>query len=170
MNPAAEQAHHTGFTQTLLSARRTMLMSEILKLALDSFRASKLRFALTALGMVIGTASVILVVTIGMTGKQFILSEIQKIGTNEIALEYAGGGASGSEHVVYNDYLTRDDEKEVAAQFPAVQYPSPVLETHHSVSLGSGVVKDTLVLGVTPDYQSIRNLLVPYGRFLQDLD
>ena len=52
-----------------------MLMSEILKLAIDSFRASKLRFALTALGMVIGTASVILVVTIGLTGRQFILNQ-----------------------------------------------------------------------------------------------
>ena len=69
-----------------------MLASEILKLAIDSFRSSKLRFALTALGMVIGTASVILVVTIGLTGKQFILNEIQKIGTNEVEVEYSGGG------------------------------------------------------------------------------
>jgi putative ABC transport system permease protein len=74
-----------------------MVLSEILKLAMDSFNASKLRFALTALGMVIGTASVILVVTIGLTGKQFILTEIQKIGTNSVELEYAGGGAMGSE-------------------------------------------------------------------------
>ena len=68
MNPV-EHARRAAFQQTLLSARRTMLMSEILKLAIDSFRASKLRFALTALGMVIGTASVILVVTIGLTGR-----------------------------------------------------------------------------------------------------
>src|ERR1700739_4235703 len=170
MNPAAEQAHHTGFTQTLLSARRTMLMSEILKLALDSFRASKLRFALTALGMVIGTASVILVVTIGMTGKQFILSEIQKIGTNEIALEYAGAGAAGTENVIYNDYLTRDDEKAVDAQLPGVAYSSPILEMHARIGFGGGVVKDTLVLGVSPEYKYIRNLLVPYGRFIDELD
>ncbi len=71
-----------------------MLMSEILKLAMDSFRASKTRFMLTALGMVIGTASVILVVTIGLTGKQYILELIQKIGTNSVELEYAGGGAT----------------------------------------------------------------------------
>ena len=70
MNPV-DQARQAAFQQTLLSARRTMLLSEILKLAIDSFRASKLRFALTALGMVIGTASVILVVTIGMKGKQY---------------------------------------------------------------------------------------------------
>ena len=99
MNPVVEQARRTAFQQTLLSARRTMLMSEILKLAIDSFRASKLRFALTALGMVIGTASVILVVTIGLTGRQFILNEIQKIGTNQVEVEYSGGGAVGAEKV-----------------------------------------------------------------------
>src|SRR5271165_1718516 len=166
----AEQKHHTSFEQTLLSARRTMLLSEILKLAMDSFRAAKMRFALTALGMVIGTASVILVVTIGLTGKQFILAEIQKIGTNEVELEYAGGGASGTENVVYNDYLTREDEKIVDAQLPGVMYSSPVLEMHDRISFGGGVVKDTLVLGVSPDYRFIRNLLVPYGRFFDETD
>ena len=68
MNPVVT-SRRTSFEETLLSARRTMLLSEILKLAMDSFRAAKTRFFLTALGMVIGTASVILVVTIGMTGK-----------------------------------------------------------------------------------------------------
>src|SRR5581483_8176914 len=102
-----------SFERTIASARQTIMLSEIAKLAIDSFRASKVRFMLTALGMVIGTASVILVVTIGLTGKQFILNEIQKIGTNEVELEYAGGGASGSENVVYNDFLTRDDEAAV---------------------------------------------------------
>ena len=77
MNPT-EQSRNVSFEETLLSARRTMVLSEILKLALDSFRASKMRFALTALGMVIGTASVILVVTIGLTGKQFILQESRR--------------------------------------------------------------------------------------------
>ena len=158
------------FQQTLLSARRTMVWSEILKIALDSFRASKLRFALTALGMVIGTASVILVVTIGMTGKQFILNEIQKIGTNEIFLEYAGGGAASSGNDVYNDYLTRDDEKAVVAQVPGIMYSSPIIEMHDRISFGGGVVKDTLVRGVSPAYQQIRNLLVPYGRFIDDID
>jgi putative ABC transport system permease protein len=166
----AAAAAERRFEETLLSARRTMVLSEILKIALDSFRASKLRFALTALGMVIGTASVILVVTIGMTGKQFILNEIQKIGTNEIFLEYAGGGATGAGTDVYNDYLTRDDEKAVVAQVPGVMYSSPIIEMHDRISFGGGVVKDTLVLGVSPEYQQIRNLLVPYGRFIDDID
>src|ERR1035437_493567 len=169
MNPTDHARHH-AFQETLLSARRTMVLSEILKLAADSFRSSKLRFALTALGMVIGTASVILVVTIGLTGKQFILSEIQTIGTNSVELEYSGGGAVGAERLIYNDSLTREDEKAVLAQLPGVIYSSPVMEVHSRISFGGGVVKDTLVLGVSPQYQNIRNLLVPVGRFLDSTD
>jgi putative ABC transport system permease protein len=147
-----------------------MMMSEILKLAIDSFRASKLRFALTALGMVIGTASVILVVTIGLTGRQFVLNEIQKIGTNQVEVEYSGGGAVGSEQVQYNDFLTRDDEKAVVTQVPSIIASSPVLQAHDRISFGSGVVKDTLVLGVSPQYRSVRNLIVLGGRFFDEQD
>jgi putative ABC transport system permease protein len=170
MNPTTVQARRRNFEQVLLSARQTMLLSEILKLALDSFRASKTRFALTALGMVIGTASVILVVTIGMTGKRYILDELQKIETNSVELEYAGGGTTAAERVLYNDYLTREDEKTVDEQIPGVMYSSPVLEMHERISFGAGVVKDTLILGVSPDYQSVRNLIVPQGRFFDQTD
>ena len=166
----ADRDRQSRFQETLLSARRTMVLSEILKLALDSFNASKLRFALTALGMVIGTASVILVVTIGLTGKQYILAELQKIETNSVELEYSGGGAIAAEQVLYNDFLTREDEKAVVAQVPGVMYSSPILEMHDRISFGEGVVKDTLVLGVSPQYQQIRNLLVPQGRFLDETD
>lgn len=72
-----------------LSVRRAMTLSVILELSIETFRSNKLRFVLTALGMVIGTASVILVVTIGLTGKQYILEELQKIETNSIELEYS---------------------------------------------------------------------------------
>ena len=170
MTPTTTENRQASFQQTLLSARRTMLLSEILRLALDSFRASKLRFALTALGMVIGTASVILVVTIGLTGKQFILNEIQKIGTNEVEVEYAGGGSTSSGRVLYNDPLTRDDEKAVLTQVPSVIASSPVLETHDRISFGGGVVKDTLVLGVSPQYKDVRKLIVLAGRFFDEED
>jgi putative ABC transport system permease protein len=169
MKPA-DDARHRALERMLTRPRRTMVLSEILKLAMDSFNASKLRFALTALGMVIGTASVILVVTIGLTGKEFILTEIQKIGTNSVELEYAGGGAMGSQRESYDDSLTREDEKAVLAQMPNVMYSSPVTEMHARISFGGGVVKDTLVLGVSPQYEDIRNLLVPVGRFFDDED
>ena len=176
MNPvldpieAAQHARQQAFLRTLRDARRTIALRETIKLAVDSFRASKTRFALTALGMVIGSASVILVVTIGMTGRDYALSLIQKIGTNMVELEYAGGGAVGQENVDYNDYLTRDDEKAVVAELPAIQYSSPVLEMHDRISFGGGVVKDTLVLGVVPQYEQVRNLIITQGRFMDDED
>lgn len=169
MTPS-EEARQSAFRETLLSARRTMVLSEILKLAFDAFAASKWRSALTALGMVIGSASVILVVTIGLTGKEFILSEIQKFGTNMIEVEYAGGGTPGAEHTANSDPMTQDDEKAVLAQLPGVMYSSPVVEMHDRISIGGGVTKETLVLGVSPQYQQIHNLLVPSGRFLDDTD
>jgi putative ABC transport system permease protein len=169
MNPV-EVTRPATMKKTLDSARRTLLMSEFLRMASDTIRASKLRFALTALGMVIGTASVILVVTIGLTGKQYVLELLQKIGTNEVEVEYAGGGASAAEHVLYNDFLTYDDEKAVDEQLPGLMYSSPVLTMHSRISFGGGVVKDTVVLGVSPQYQHIRNLVVPFGRFFDETD
>jgi putative ABC transport system permease protein len=120
--------------------------------------------------MVIGTASVILVVTIGLTGRRFIMEEIQKVETNSVELEYSGGGSTASERVLYNDSLTRDDEKAVLAQVPGVLYSSPILTMHDRIRFGGGIVKDTLVLGVSPQYQQIRNLVVPQGRFLDETD
>ncbi len=170
MTAKQDEIRQKAFRQTLMRARQTMVFSEVLKLAFEAFSASKLRSALTALGMVIGSASVILVVTIGLTGKQWIIGEIQKFGTNEVEVEYSGGGTAASEHVVNSDSLTRDDEKAVLAQLPGVMYSSPVLETHDRISIGSGVTKETLVLGVSPQYQFIHNLTVPMGRFLDDTD
>ncbi len=167
---AAEHARQEAFRAMLKSARRTISFQETMRLAVDSFRASKGRFALTALGMVIGSASVILVVTIGLTGREYALGLIEKIGTNMVELEYAGGGAVGTENVEYNDYLTREDERAVVAQLPSVQYSSPVLEMHDRVAFGGGVVKDTLVLGVVPEYQMVRNLIVTDGRFMDGED
>ena len=57
-----------------------LVLGEIFSFAYETFCSNKVRFALTALGMVIGTASLILVVTIGMTGKQYVLNQIQAIG------------------------------------------------------------------------------------------
>src|SRR5438045_9570050 len=113
---ALEHAHHSAlerlrsFEQTLESATKTMLFSEIAKLAVDSFRSSKVRFALTALGMVIGTASLILVVTIGLTGKQYILNQIQAIGANMIYAYYEGGSKTTAASSPL-DSLTADDAR-----------------------------------------------------------
>src|SRR5438105_10430798 len=83
----------TTATASPVTAQRrfTIGLSEILNFAYDAFCSNKLQFTLTSLAMAVGTASVILVVTIGLTGKQYILRQIQSIGANMIYANYQGG-------------------------------------------------------------------------------
>jgi putative ABC transport system permease protein len=158
-----------AFQHTLDSAKRTILLREIALLAIDSFRLNKVRFALTALGMVIGSASLILVATIGLTGKQYAMKLLENIGPNMVEVEYSGG-SSGSVGEYRNDLLTIDDERAVDTQVPAVSASSPMLEMHDRVSFGGGVAKDVLVLGVSPQYREVRHLIITTGRFFDDTD
>ncbi len=157
------------FDDTLAAARTTMIFSEITLLALDSFRASKVRFLLTMLGMVIGSASIILVVTLGLTGKQYALSLIQSIGPNMIELQFNGGTQPGPENTSIPDYMTREDMAAVIEAVPGIIASSPMLEFHDRISI-SGVTKDTMLLGVSPQYKDVRNLAIDAGRFFDDQD
>src|SRR5947209_4748691 len=157
------------FEATIASARETMDYREIWALAVDSFRANKVRFALTALGMVIGTASLILVVTIGLTGKQFILGQIQGIGANWIYAYYEAGGNS-TLNTLQSDALTMDDLNAVKNEVPGIVAASPMLEMHSQITISGGRVRDVLVLGVSPQYRDIRNLVGPQGRFFDEQD
>jgi len=165
-----DSAHHhrLSFERTLASARQTMLLSEIARIAIDSFRAAKVRFVLTALGMGIGTASLILVVAISATGRQYILQEIQGIGTNLIYLDYAGGG-SGSATNNEADFLTYQDERSIQEQVPSIAASSVVLEMHQEISI-NGASHMVLILGVEPDYRYVRNLVLLGGRFFDQED
>jgi putative ABC transport system permease protein len=160
----------SSFDRTLASARSTMLFSEVVRLAVDSFRASKTRFLLTMLGMVIGSASIILVATLGSTGKQYALDQLNSIGPNKIELQYSGGTVSGPDNTSTPDYLTLDDMHAIMEQVPGIVASSPMLEFHDNVSVGGGISKATMLLGVSPQYKTVRNLVTVAGRFFDDQD
>jgi putative ABC transport system permease protein len=151
------------------TARRTMLFREIVGIAVDSFRASKVRFALTTLGMVIGTASLIMVVTIGLTGKQYALHQIQAIGANMVVAWWEGG-ANGAVNSGARDDLTVDDMKAVQERVPGIKAASPMVELHDRIAVGGGKERDILILGVSPQYATVRNLEILAGRFFDDED
>jgi putative ABC transport system permease protein len=163
-------AKPTSFERTLASARSTMMFSEVVTLAVDSFRASKMRFLLTMLGMVIGSASIILVATLGSTGKQYALDQLTSIGPNKVELQYGGGTISGPDNTSTPDYMTLDDMHAVLDGVPGIVASSPMLEFHDNVSLGGGITKQTTLLGVSPQYRLVRNLIVVSGRFFDDQD
>src|SRR3954449_6642737 len=106
--------------------RPKLAFSEIMSFAFDTFCANKVRFLLTGLGMVIGTASLILVVTIGMTGKQYVLNLIQGIGANLIYAEYEGGAQRITNTAP--DTLTVEDMQAAKESVPGITSASPVLD------------------------------------------
>jgi putative ABC transport system permease protein len=158
------------FENTLRSARSTVAFRETLNLAYDSFCSSKTRFLLTMLGMVIGSASIVLVVTVGMTGKQYALDTISGLGPNKVEMQYAGGEILGPNNVGIQDYMTREDMQAVDDQVPGITASSPMLEFHDNISIGSGITKQAMLLGVSPQYKEVRNLKLKAGRFFDDQD
>jgi putative ABC transport system permease protein len=159
-----------SFDSTLASARSTMMYREVISLAVDSFRASKARFLLTMLGMVIGSASIILVVTVGMTGRQYALDTISSLGPNKIEMQYSGGSIIGPDNTTTPDYMTREDMQAVVDSVPGIVAYSPMLEDHDRISIGGGVTEDAMLLGVSPQYKEVRGLVVLAGRFFDDQD
>src|SRR5579885_145516 len=145
-----------------------LAFSEIMSFAFDTFCSNKVRFMLTGLGMVIGTASLILVVTIGLTGKQYVLNLIQGIGANLVYAEYEGGAQRITSTAP--DPLTIDDMKAAQESVPGIVSASPVLDLNERVPVGEGKERDMQILGVYPEYRVVRNLVVVSGRFFDQQD
>ncbi len=163
-------ASPSTFESTLAAARTTMLFSEVVNLAIDSFRSSKIRFLLTMLGMVIGSASIILVVTLGLTGKQYALDLLNSLGPSMVEMQFNGGTVTNPDGSSTADNMTQEDIPAVLAAVPHITAASPMLEVHYSVSMGGGITKDAMLLGVSPQYKTIRNLEILAGRFFDDQD
>jgi len=163
--PMTVHAHRSTFDATLRSATATIAFRETVNLAIDSFKASKTRFLLTMLGMVIGSASIVLVVTVGLTGKQYAHDQISGIGPNMIEMQFVGGTVAGPDNTSTPDSMTREDMTAVIDQVPGIIASSPMLEFHDRISMGSG-----MLLGVSPQYKQVRNLKILAGRFFDDQD
>ena len=104
---------------------------EAIAFAHHSLLANKMRAGLTILGMVIGTASIILVVTIALTGKDYILQQIQGVGSNLIFLYYeAGGTVSGTKAL--SDDLTLGDLRAIQ-ELDGLAFATGVVSNHDRI-------------------------------------
>src|SRR5690242_6042027 len=154
-------------TEITTPHRFTIGLGETLNFAYDAFCSNKMQFTLTALAMAVGTASVILVSTIGLTGKQYILRQLQAIGTNMVHAEYEGG----TNHIDSTpDPMTIDDVQAIREQVTSVVAASPTVNLVDRISISRGTQSDILVLGVDPEYTRVRNLKLLAGRFFDTED
>ena len=138
-----------------------MLGRETWVVALDALRANKLRAFLTMLGVMIGAACIVLVVTVSLTARRFILGQIESVGTNIIeghSVHSPGGNAALSSE------LTLGDIDAIRRGIPGVVRVAGTYPIDSSVVV-NGTEYQVNLVGVTQDYQEIRHLVVSSGRY-----
>jgi putative ABC transport system permease protein len=142
-----------------------MNISESFLSALDSLLANKLRSALTMLGVIIGVAAVIALLSLGNGFSAYITSEIQAIGTNLIVVIPNTEVTNGAQTLTAEDAAALADP--VLA--PAIARVSPTVQGNQQVSYGNQN-KRTGVLGVTGDHFPINNIQVELGNAFSEAD
>jgi putative ABC transport system permease protein len=138
---------------------------ETVSVAIDALRANKVRAMLTSLGVIIGSASIVLVVTVALTSKKFVLSQIESIGSNLVWVELVRRPDT-PQPLSYE--LTLPD-LEALKSIPNVIEAAGTRELPMAVIVG-GVERPVNLVGVTDGYQAIRRLLVLRGRYFDPSD
>jgi putative ABC transport system permease protein len=145
-----------------------MFLGEALDFSIKALKANPVRSLLTGLGMVIGTSSVILVVTISLTSRDYILEQIEGLGSNMISAYYEVGNQSATQADA--DFVKMADVDAVRELLAGRIVAATGVMTDYDRLLIAGKERDVKVLGSDQDYKTVRNLLVTSGRFLDASD
>jgi putative ABC transport system permease protein len=140
--------------------------NETWHLALQALSANKLRAALTMLGVIIGSACIVLVVTVALAGKRYIVQQIEGVGSNLI---YAQLMHASTARVTLSDEISMGDLEAVKQQVPEVMEVAGTHDISMSVVVG-GIARPVKVVGVTDGFQEIRRLVVFRGRYFDPDD
>ena len=139
---------------------------ETFSVALDALRANKLRAMLTSLGVIIGSASIVLVVTVALTSKKFVLQQIEATGSNLVWAEMV---QTPDKAQPLSHELTLDDMEAIRTSIPEVAQVAGVREFNTSV-IAQGIKRPVNLIGVTQGFQEIRRLLILRGRYFDATD
>jgi len=130
--------------------------------ALESLSANKLRSGLTIIGIVIGVAAVIAVISIGQGAQSSITGSIEGIGTNLVFVF-----RNNSRDIINPKPLTLSDAQQIGDPLlaPDVGGVAPVIQGTVTATAGRETT-DTTLFGITPDYATVRNASVSEGEFI----
>jgi putative ABC transport system permease protein len=143
--------------------------AEALEIALHRFRTHPLQTWLTLAGLFVGTASIILVVTLGLTGRGYVMTQIEGVGSHLIWATYRGTVTSGVSRQL-DDQIRDTDVRRIAAHSDLFIGVTPLVTLHGEVTVQNRGTALT-VLGTTANYPVVRkNLDLLRGRFLDDDD
>ncbi len=146
-----------------------MKLGESFQFSLQALRANPARSLLTGLGMVIGTASVILVVTIALTSQNYILEQIEGVGSNMVFAQYEIGSQQTAAQVDADFIKLADVDAVREAVSDRIVAATPIMNNFDRMVI-QGKEQDVLIVGSDQFYKSVRNLVVLAGRFLDSND
>ncbi len=145
-------------------------ITETLRLAQVALRRNKMRSFLTALGIIIGVAAVICMVSIGEGAKSRIRAQIEGTGTNIVMLfsgSSRGGGMRGG--AGSQPSITWDDLRAMQTELPSVVAAAPQMRSTQPV-VSETTTWTTAVIGTTPEFFLIRNWPIVSGTGLTASD
>lgn len=136
------------------------MIYQSLKMALKAIAGNKMRSFLTVLGVVIGVAAIVVLVSIGQGANSSVTESIEGMGTNLISVSLRARRANP---------ITMDGLYELN-QHESIAYVAPIANVSATVKAGAATYDDGSVQGTTPGYEHIRDWTVAEGRFLQQPD
>jgi len=155
-------------TRLSQASRKLGFLRESVRFSVQALLSNRLRTFLTALGLVIGNASVILVVTISLTSRDYILEQISGVGSNIIFAYFETGNREAN--TVADDFVKMADIEAVRRELgPRIQAATGVMYTYETI-VTEGVPRDLLVIGTDEQYAVVRNLVRIRGRTLDPSD
>ena len=138
---------------------------EALRASFEALRANKIRALLTGLGLMIGNASVILVVTISITSRDYIVNQIQRLGSNLIYAQYDGGN-NPSMGTSDADYIKIADVEAVRQQLGSRIVAATGVMNNFDQMVIEGREEDIGIIGADKYYPQVRNVALLAGRFV----
>lgn len=147
-----------------------MNISDLLQETYHALSANKVRSGLTMLGIVIGIASVIAMISIGQGASATIQSSIQGLGSNLLTI--IPGFIQPGRGIVSSGrgsaQTLKDEDVDVLRQIPGVVGISPELQRRFQIVSPAGNNTNSTVIGAVPDYALVRNIAIANGSFITD--
>ena len=143
-----------------------MQLKETLSVAVDALRANKMRAVLTSIGVVIGSASIVLVVTVALTSRKYVISQIEAVGSNLVWAEMI---KTPDKEQPLSHRLTLGDMTALKETIPGVVTAAGITDMPMTVVV-EGRTRPVSLIGVTDGYQQIRRLVILRGRYFDEGD
>ncbi len=168
VSPETEQIQKSAERVEAVPTKGGMNIAEAISFSFEALKANRLRTFLTALGLIIGNASVILVVTISLASKNLILDQIRGIGSNLVyaSLESAGENSAA----VQADYVKLADVRAIREALGSTIVAATAVIQNHTPIVIAGKVRDVGLVGVDQYYKPVRNIVILTGRAFDESD